>query len=316
MNTCTLGYDLGGTKLASALVDSNGKILSYFKSSVLEIKSLTKASQSQNQLIQMMWEHFLFHENKSPHLFKSKKFLGIGLASAGPLNVETGELIYPANFPNWKKFKIIESFKKKLHKEKKKFPVYFQNDAVASALAEGWVGGAQGLSSYVVITVGTGIGTGVIFRNQPVQFSGMGSEFGHLIVNQTNPTSFYQRTVEGISSGTALVQRANKEFHFHCQQVEEIVEALPLKPELQLLFDDAALALASLCYNLSIGFHLEKIFFSGGMSQISYLFLDKVKKNYDEQVRSFNASFKAPLLLAKTGNRSGAIGAARLPYLS
>lgn len=315
MISYTIGLDLGGTKLASSLVRSDGKMISSQKDSVVALKALENVKKSQALMIELMIQHCLFYFKNFPEFTNSKKFKGIGLASAGPLNVEKGELIDPSNFPLWKKFTIVKKLEEALKKSKRPSKVYFQNDAVAAALAEGWTGAAKGLSSYAVITVGTGIGTGVIFNHRPVQSRGMGSEFGHLIVDQSGSTSFYRKTVEGIASGTALVQRANTEFNFPCQQVEEIVDALSVRPDLLKLFEDAAVALASLCFNLSIGFNLEKILFSGGLSQVSHLYMDRLHEKYKENINSFNTSFKAPLQMAKTGNRAGTLGAARLPYL-
>ncbi|HPI41582.1 MAG TPA: ROK family protein [Pseudobdellovibrionaceae bacterium] len=312
----SIGIDLGGTKVASALVRSDGKIISYLKDSVLEIKSIQEARLSQKKMIQLMVSHCQKHLDKNSRLVTSHKLKGIGLASAGPLNVKSGELIYPSNFPNWKKFPIVADLKKELKAQNLTSKVFFQNDAVASALAEGWTGGAKNLNSYAVITIGTGIGTGVIFNQKPVQSEGMGSEFGHLIVSQFDNSSFYKKTVEGLASGTALVKRANEEFNFKCTQVEDIILALKTRPDLKALFNDMSISLAALCYNLSIGFHLEKILFSGGLSKVNSLYLPKTRIIYKENINLFNKSFLTSLSLAKTGNKSGVIGSARLPYLS
>lgn len=94
------------------------------------------------------------------------------------------------------------------------------------------------------------------------------------------------------------------------QSVEELVD----NPAAQVLFDDAADALAALCYNLSIGFNLEKILFSGGLIKVRHLYWNRLKNRYQLLVNEFNPEFRCPLQVAKCLNQAGVIGAARLPY--
>jgi glucokinase len=256
-----------------------------------------------------------------PECFKKNNFNGIGLASAGPLNVDQGILIYPVNFKDWKivaLVKMLQTKLKKLNQKNKRLPllkVYFQNDAMAAALAEKWIGAAQNLTTFAVVTVGTGIGTGVIFKNRPLQSKGMGSEFGHLIADLSkikNPTQRSHYSIEGLASGIGILRQA-QEMGFTGSSIEELV--LESK-KYQILFDQAAVALAVLCYNLSIGFHPEKILFSGGLIKIKHLYWKKMKAHYEALIKDFNPNFKAPLALARARNQAGVLGAGYLPYIS
>jgi glucokinase len=83
----------------------------------------------------------------------------------------------------------------------------------------------------------------------------------------------------------------------------------------QILFDEMAMALAILCFDLSIGFNLEGIFISGGLIKIKELYLDQLKKNYTLLLTQFNPKFKTKIQIAKTQNQAGVIGAGYLPYL-
>jgi glucokinase len=175
------------------------------------------------------------------------------------------------------------------------------------------------MQTYAVVTVGTGIGTGVIFNGKPCHSKGMGSEFGHLIADMRavmkNPQDLKKYTVEGIASGTGLLRKA-KELGFAGESVEELVLAYRSgKKEYQVLFDDMAFALAILCYDLSIGFHLDGIFLSGGLIKIKDLYLENLKSNYTELITNFNPNFRTKITPAKTGNHAGVIGAGYLPYL-
>jgi glucokinase len=314
----TIGLDLGGTKLAGALLNQNGEILDFIKIPV-EMKKEGTASKTQKRVIGLMTDICHDFSRRFPTECKSKNFKGIGLASAGPLDTDKGLLINPINFPGWKTVPIRDLLKKSLAQSKLKTTVAFQNDAIAAALAEGWIGGAQKLSSYGIITIGTGIGSGIIFNSKPCHSKGMGSEFGHLILDfnsvMKNPKNLNKYTVEGIASGTALLRRS-KELGFLGESVEELVKAYKAgDKKYQILFDEMAFALAVLCFDLSIGFHLEGIFISGGLIKIKELYLEDLKKNYNTLITQFNPKFKTKIQMAKTQNQAGVIGAGYLPYL-
>jgi glucokinase len=314
----TIGIDLGGTKVAAGLVDQNGKLLDHVKVPV-EMHRESSPELTQKRVMSLMGDIANDFKRRFPKECSGSQFKGVGLASAGPMNVETGKLINPVNYPGWKIYPIQANLKKELQKRKFNVPVFFQNDAMAAALAESWVGGAKGLQTFAVVTVGTGIGSGVIVHGRPCHTHGMGSEFGHTLLDiqklKAHPDKLSHCTAEGIASGTGLQRRA-KEMGFEGSSVEELVLAMD-KGETQYneLFDDMAWAIAGLCYNLSIGFHVEKILFSGGLLKIKHLYFEQMKKHYSHLIRQFNKSFEAPLQVAKGGTHAGVIGAAYLPYL-
>lgn len=313
----SVGIDLGGTKLAAALVDENGKILSFRKVSILNIKKIKAPMSSQKRIVLLMVDMILDFRCLFPKSFRGHAFAGIGLASAGPLNTETGCLVNPTNFSGWKTVPIKKMLRKALSDSDFSCPVFFQNDAIAAAYAEGWIGRAKKLRSYAVVTVGTGIGTGVIFQNLPVQTHGMGSEFGHVIIENRsirNPGIDRRNwTVEGLASGTGILRRAQN-LGFRGDTIEDLVNSPHIMdPKYRDLFDNAAEALAALCYNLSIGFNTEKILISGGLIKIRELFFLKMKKRYIELINSMNPAFKCRIQLAQCRNQAGVIGAAFMP---
>lgn len=317
-NTFTIGLDLGGTKLASALLDHNGEMIDFIKVPV-EMNKEGSPLKTQKRVISLMADICHDFKKRYPKETDGKFFKGVGLASAGPLDTEKGLLVNPINFPGWKKVAIRDDLKNELQKQKIKTSVSFQNDAIAAALAEGWIGGAKSMETYAVVTIGTGIGTGVIFNGKPCHSKGMGSEFGHLIADMNavmkNSKDLKKHTVEGIASGTGLLRRA-KELGFSGESVEELVLAYRSgRKEYQVLFDEMAFAIAVLCYNLSIGFHLDGIFLSGGLIKIKDLYLENLKDNYNNLITTFNPGFKTKITPAKTGNHAGVIGAGYLPYL-
>lgn len=312
--TYTIGLDLGGTKLAAALVNHRGEIIDSSKVPV-GFRDSEPPAISQRRLVSLMAEICVDFRRRFPS--ETKHLLGVGLASAGPLNVEDGELINPVNFPNWKTVPIRKMLEAELRRNDIASKVAFQNDAIASALAEGWVGSAKNLSSYAVVTVGTGIGTGVIFNGRPCQSRGMGSEFGHLIFDGGKLSTEDRKhlSIEGVASGTGLLRRARAD-GFSGYSVEELVERIRIGETKWLpLFDDMARALSVLCYSLSIGFNLEGILFSGGLLKVRELYLAKTKEYYGQLIADFNPRFQCRLQPAKTRQAAGVIGAAYLPRL-
>lgn len=314
----SIGLDLGGTKLAGALLDQNGKMIDFIKIPV-EMKKDGSAAKTQKRVIGLMNDICHDFKRRFPNELDKKYFKGVGLASAGPLDTEKGLLINPINFPGWKTVAIRDLLQKSLSTSGLKTNVTFQNDAIAAALAEGWIGGAKSFESFAIVTVGTGIGSGVIFNGRPCHSKGMGSEFGHLVCDMQslmkNPKDLKKYTVEGIASGTALLRRA-KEMGFTGESVEELVKSYKAgEKRFQVLFDEMAFALAIICYDLSIGFHLDGIFVSGGLIKIKELYFEEMKKHYNTLITEFNPKFKTKISIAKTGNHAGVIGAGYLPYL-
>ncbi|WP_374029095.1 ROK family protein [Bdellovibrio bacteriovorus] len=313
--TYTIGFDLGGTKLAAALLSNKGDMIDFIKVPV-DMKREGSAAKTQKRVIGLMADIALDFKKRFPKETSGKTFLGIGLASAGPLNAAEGKLIHPVNYPGWKIVPIRDLLEKEVLRQGFKTKVYFQHDATAAALAEGWVGGAKAMSSFAVVSVGTGIGSGVIFNGLPAQSRGMGSEYGHTIVDfkrlQNQPNKLHHCTVEGVASGTGLLRRA-KEMGFQGNSVEELIETKDAK--YGVLFNEMASALACLCYNLSIGYNLEKIFLSGGLIKIKNLYFNDMKAHYKTMIRQMNPAFECKIEIAKTKNHAGVLGAGYLPYL-
>ena len=311
----TVGLDLGGTKLAAALCDDQGRILAFRKESITHLKSDPKKGPKLiTELMGQMADSFRV---EFPEAFVAKSFKGVGLASAGPLNVDEGKLIRPSNFPGWINVPIRQLLVENLKQQGIRGPVHFQNDAIAAAFAEGWVGGAKGLQSYAVVTIGTGIGSGVIFRGIPLQTNGMGSEFGHVIAQSgqiRKPQDLERFTVEGLASGTGILRRA-RDIGFAGHSMEELVMAMDKgETRYQDLFDVAAESLAALCFNLSIGINPQKILFSGGLIKVRKLYWQRLQSHYKMLIETFNPAFKCPLVVAQAKNKAGVIGAASLPF--
>jgi glucokinase len=303
-NDVYLGIDLGGTKIALGLVSAKGKLLSLNKKSTLIAGQHPTGHELVEKLVEAVIEQL--------ELARAMKLKvgGLGLASTGPMNILTGELIEPANLRNIKRFALCAKLQSALKKRKVNLPLSFQNDAMAAAFAEAWMGASQKAQCSVMITVGTGIGSGVLKKNaesepEALQNFGQGSEWGHSLIGS--------QTVEDLAAGPAILARAGryfgKNFSTWSQLEAEITQRGELTPEESaVLFEPTADAVASLCYNLSIGLSPEVICFAGGVMNSKKYFWKPLQEKYKKLMTPF-PEMVASLKLSQV-KEPGVIGAA------
>ncbi len=317
-----IGIDLGGTKIAAGLVNDKGRLLyETRRPTVVDPEHSTPAKHIRYVVTAMAnsVDELVTKIPGTTPTARRAQLRAIGLASAGPMNVLTGQLINPSNFKGWKTVAITSLLQKELLKRGYRATVHFQNDAIAAALAEGWIGAAKKLNTYVMVTLGTGIGSGVILNGRPAQSGGMGSEWGHMLVDisalQADPEQSYHVEVEGLSSGTGLKILAEKAGLQINMMRDLAVLSKNGDKKAQEIFAKSSYALAMLFYNLSLGLHVEKILVTGGLMHIQDVFLPQAVSIYNELISAKNVAFKAPVAHAKLGNEAGIIGAARLAFM-
>lgn len=150
-----IGIDLGGTNLRVALVSRDGRIIRKIKTPTSEeiLDSIFKATGD------------LFSDDIE----------GIGLGIAGLVARKSGRILISPNLQIVEKIDIVNELK-----EKFRVPVFIENDANAAALGEKWVGAGKDFSNFVLFTLGTGIGGGIIYNNKLFNVS---AEIGHMTIN-------------------------------------------------------------------------------------------------------------------------------------
>ena len=189
-----VGVDIGGTKVAAGLVDADGKILSH------ERVPMVSNSSPQDGLNAVLSAIAKVIPNGTPDLG------GIGICAPGPLDPKTGIILNPPNVPCWRNFPLAESVQK-LHP----VPVKVDNDANAAALAEAKWGAARRYKHVFYATIGTGIGTGIVFDGKIYHGrTGSAGEGGHVSIDYRGPTCRCGKPgcIEILASGTAIAQRA------------------------------------------------------------------------------------------------------------
>jgi glucokinase len=162
-----IGVDVGATNIKIVLGDGTGKILTK-RSETTDKKSPTSIS---NQIIKMV--HSLQKENA-----EAKKAIGIGIGSAGPLDLEKGGLMKPTNMP-YDFVPLVEPLK-----DASKLPTYLLNDCAAAAIGEKHFGAGKEHRNMVYITISTGIGGGVYVDDHLlIGKNGNAHEIGHFTID-------------------------------------------------------------------------------------------------------------------------------------
>lgn len=132
----------------------------------------------------------------------------VGLASPGPMDLRTGTLLCPGNLPAWHNTPLRDLFAKATGK-----PVNYENDANAAAYGEFWAGAGDRFDSLVMVTLGTGVGGGIILDDRVIDGShSCGGEIGHLIIDADDDAPLnslgIRGTLEGYCGSYGVVRRA------------------------------------------------------------------------------------------------------------
>jgi len=193
-----IGVDLGGTKIATALCDSDCSILS-------KVKVNTGSNDGEERVLQRIKESiYQVIELSGVPL---DQISGIGISSPGPLSVSRGIIIYVASI-GWNNVPI-----RQLIYDEFKVPTYLENDCNAAAYGEKWLGAGRGYDNLIYITVSTGIGSGIILDQKIYHGKhDAAGEFGHICIEYDGRrcSCGNKGCLQAYSSGTAIAQIARE----------------------------------------------------------------------------------------------------------
>ncbi|MHB1700196.1 MAG: ROK family protein [Acidobacteriaceae bacterium] len=195
-NSISVGIDLGGTSLRVGAFNEAGRLLS-------NRSMRTRVADGPAEVVSDMAAAV-----RSILSELGTKVDGVGLGSPGPLNLQTGVLCELPNFPGWSGFPLRDALSSKLQME-----VVLESDASAATLAE-WKSGAgkaEGVNSMAMLTLGTGVGSGLILGGRVWSgMVGMGGEVGHVTVNPEGPvcTCGGRGCLEMYASATGVLKSA------------------------------------------------------------------------------------------------------------
>lgn len=306
----TIGVDLGGTNIKVALVDAAGNIL---REGSRPTNLPRKAEAVCDDIAALCRE-----------VAGDDPVAGVGIGCPGTVEDATGTVLYSNNLA-WSNFAMGPYLREKLG-----LPVRLANDANAAALGEALAGCAKGAHSAVILTLGTGVGGGVVLEGKLLTgYTGAAAEPGHMVIRDTPDaprcTCGRRGCLEAYASATALIRRTREAMAAHPESGLWQLAATPEAVTGRTAFDgrDAGDAVAIAVVNayiqdLAVGVaNLINIFFpevvglSGGIANQGEALLVPLRAAVEPLV--FGAAFarkKTRLVTCTLGYRAGVIGAA------
>lgn len=332
MNSFSIGVDLGGTNL---------RVAAYARSSgLLETIHLpTRLSAGPRAVIQDMCQAI---RKLQDSYSREMKLAGVGIGTPGPLELPAGRLHNPPNLPGWDGFGLRAEIESCLG-----ISVTVESDANVAALAECVLGSGRtlGINSLCMLTLGTGIGNGIILSGQVWDgVNGMGGEAGHINIWPDGPvcgcgsngclemyasaTAVRRIAKEAAASGKAptIAALAEKNPDFTARDLSDLAEKGA--PDAKKIFDDLGWVLGIGIGDLVNTLNLQLYVVGGGLANAwdlfsPTLFTEVRKRSYvyrltepGSPVLNGDANAGTRIIAAELGADSGLLGACILPYSS
>ena len=308
-----IGIDLGGTKISTALVSSAGEIIAHDYQE-------TRVAEGQDAVIGRTLD--AARRVMAQAEVEPSQVAAVGIGAPGPLEIETGILVAPPNFPDWERVPL-----KQLIEDGLGITAFIENDANAAALGEHLFGAGRGVEHMIYVTVSTGIGGGLILNRELYHgANGMAGEIGHMTIIPCGPLCGCgdRGCLEAVASGTAIARRARERVARSVPTLlAELAEGDPERITAKLVAEAASQGdveaqeiLAEAMNYLGIGmanlvnlFNPQLIVIGGGLTNIGEALFGPVRRTIDR--RAFPVPAQAVRVVrAALGDNVGVLGAA------
>lgn len=315
MDKKLLGIDLGGTTVKFAILTQNGEIQQKWS---IDTNILDEGTHIVPDIVESINHHLALYD------MKPEQFMGIGMGTPGSVNITEGTVIGAYNL-NWKTLQPV----KEMIEKGTGIPFFLDNDANVAALGERWKGAGENDPDVVFVTLGTGVGGGIVMNGQLLHgVAGCAGEIGHVTVDPEGfeCTCGKRGCLETVASATGVVRVAR-------QLAEEYAGGSELKArldngeditskdvfELAATNDDLALRvvdkvtfyLGLACGNIGNTLNPSAIIIGGGVSAAGEFLRSRIEV-YFEQFTFPQVRNSTKIKLAELGNEAGVIGAASL----
>ena len=309
MKKYSLGIDIGGTTVKFGLFNSEGELLYKWEIETRKIENgkyiLSDIAQSINAILE--------ERNIS-----KDEVLGAGVGVPGPVK-DDGTVLGCVNL-GWSVFNVSKALGELLN-----IPVKVANDANIAALGEMYKGGGKGYRTMIMVTLGTGVGGGVIINNHVIAgATGAGGEIGHINVNPHEKVSCNcgrKGCLEQYASATGIARLAKEILEREsCDSKLRYIENITAKDVFDLAKENDELSikviekfssiLGRALSNIACICNPEVFVIGGGVSKAGDMLLNSIKKHYLENV--FYATADTEFELAILGNDAGIFGGAKL----
>jgi len=317
-----IGVDLGGTNLRVAAIETTGRNLETVDRTTatareIVLEDMTSAIRS------------LVNRYKSTH-----EFVGIGVGIPGVVDLAGGILRSAANLPGWKDYPVAQELESRLG-----VPVLLENDANCAALGEQWLGAGIGLEDLCMLTLGTGVGGGLIVNGRPWHgVAGMAGEVGHMTVipdgrpcgcgnrgcleQYASATAIRRLAVEAVVSGEPTIMTLCADPRRELTAEAVFQAALRGDRAAHQIFEIAGRALGIALASLINVLNLPLFVLGGGLSKAWDIFSPalfrelKVRSIVFRTREELGAAQESPFITpTRLAGNAGLIGAARLPML-
>ncbi|MGB9376576.1 MAG: ROK family protein [Mycobacteriales bacterium] len=306
-----LGLDVGGTKLAAGLVDSDGTIIGSSRVPTPNLPTNT-ADQVWTALMGLVDEVIGAAGADRADL------LGVGIGCGGPMRWPEG-IVSPLNLPAWRDFPLRERVAEWLPDR----TVRLHNDAICFAVAEHWCGAARGADAALGVVMSTGVGGGLLLGGRVVDgFTGNAGHIGHIFVELDGPRCGCGATgcLEAVARGPALVEWAQHQGWAAADgganvsattAVQLAEDARAGDPIAVAAFARAGTALARALASATNLLDLDVAVIGGGLSNTGSLLFDPLRRELDNRLTMTYAR-RLRVLPAELGSAAGVVGAAAL----
>jgi glucokinase len=301
MEPYSIGVDLGGTNLRVAAVDPKGNILE-------KVSVPAHYEHGPAPIVAQIVEIIQRVRAGSLGILR-----GVGIGVPGYINIDAGVIMSAANLPGFEGFPIRDEVQRRLAT-----PILLENDANAAALGEKWLGAGRDVKNLILLTLGTGIGGGIIIDGKVLHGNhGMAGEFGHMtVIPDGNPCGCGNTgCLEKHASATAIAAMGRM-MHFsrEINTSEDVYDlALEGNERAQRIFESMGRALGIAVANLVNAFDFPLYLISGGplpaWDFFSPAMFAEIKRRSFTYVRNGTRVEKALL-----GADAGLFGAAYLPF--
>eukprot|EP00123_Amoebidium_parasiticum_P019398 comp25017_c0_seq1/m.46935 comp25017_c0_seq1/g.46935 ORF comp25017_c0_seq1/g.46935 comp25017_c0_seq1/m.46935 type:complete len:321 (-) comp25017_c0_seq1:532-1494(-) len=310
MSDLFIGIDLGGTNAKAGIVDSTGHMLIRKEKPLKDLAPEKVVA----DLVECASEAL----KETNHTWKDVVCIGIG----SPGGIQDGCVTAAANFPTWKMVPLADMISKAANGTR----AILVNDADAAVAAEVWVGAARkrGVKNMVMLTLGTGVGAGVVINGEIISGATGLIEGGHMIVERDGDAcGCTQRgCLEVYASASAVARRAKEAANKSGVNSvlsgkegfgsKEVFDAAMHGDEVATkVIDEACDYLGFACVNVCRLLDTELIVFAGGMTRAGDFLFDRLRKAYSKYAWT-KLPNNVQIVGAEVGDDSGIIGAAAM----
>lgn len=316
----SIGVDLGGTNIVSAIVNYQGEIVN-------SLKVPTLAERGKEATIKKIIE--AIHKNIVQSSVAPDNIIGIGIGAPGPLDIKRGIINFAPNLPGWRDVPL-----RKILEDEFNIKVVLENDANAAAWGERCFGAGQGVNNLVCFTLGTGIGGGIIIDGKIYHGNNYGAaELGHMTVNKDGPRCNCGNygCLEAYSSATGIKNRIKnrikegiKSKFLNFDNDDELFESLRLKLIFETarkgdkltksVVEEAISYLGIAIANIANILNPEMVVLVGGITNEGDKLLIPLKR--EVRKRAFYSNYKfLKIVIGKLDGNAGVLGAAALLWI-